>query len=154
MDHGDCDSIDWSLFQAPSIDTTIGKYMVYFRNRINAKGYQTSFYSSPTYPTLATLLKPWVPNHPGERAQQIWADALWWKDTYGIDINYDVIDNEPGSPFTPQLLAEDIKALGPRLAKLGLATKTQIAECVAPQTDSSYITPVQSDIALRHNKII
>ena len=145
MDNGDCDSIDWTKFQVTTYDSALAHYAVYFKNLVNAEGYQTSFYSSPTYATAATAFKPWVLNHPGERAQQIWADALWWKRDYGIDINYDVIFNEPSGSATPQLIAEDIKAVGPRLVNLGLTTKTQYAEAVAPQTDWNYITPVQND---------
>ena len=148
MDNGDCDSIDWTKFQAGGTDTTIAKYALYFKSLIEADGYHTSFYSSPTYPTLATALKPWVLNHPGERAQQIWADALWWKNNYGIDINYDVIYNEPGLPVTTQILVDDAKALGTRLISHGLATKTQYAEAVAPETDWGFITPVQTDSEL------
>jgi hypothetical protein len=148
MDNGDCDSIDWTKFQPGPLANRIAKYMVYFKNRIEALGLKTSFYSSPTYPTFATAFKPWVMNHPGERAQQIWADALWWKNNYGIDINYDVIYNEPSGSITSTILADDIKALGPRLAKLGLSTKTQYAEAVAPQTDWGFITPEQNDTDL------
>ncbi len=43
------------------------------------------------------------------------------------------------------ILADDIKALGPRFITNGLATLVQYAEAVAPQTDWSYITPVQND---------
>ena len=145
MDHGDCDVIDWNLFESNTLSASEAKYLTYFQDKILAKGYQPNFYSSPTYPTLATLLKPWVLNHPGERAQQIWACALYFKNTYGININYAVIDNEPNGSFTPSLLADDIKAVGPRLAVQGLTTMVQYAECVAPQTDWSYITPVLND---------
>ncbi|HWX21830.1 MAG TPA: hypothetical protein VN578_18160 [Candidatus Binatia bacterium] len=115
MDHGDCDVIDWSLFESNTLPASTATNLLYFQNKVLAKGYQPNFYSSPTYPTLATLLKPWVLNHPGERAQQIWANALYFKNTCGININYAVIDNEPGGIFTPSLLADDIKAVGPRL---------------------------------------
>ncbi len=145
MDHGDCDVIDWSLFESNTLSSSEANYLTYFQNKILAKGYQPNFYSSPTYPTLATLLKPWVLNHPGERAQQIWASALYFKNTYGININYAVIDNEPNGTFTSTLLADDIKAVSPRLVAQGLATMVQYAECVAPQTDWSYITPVLND---------
>jgi hypothetical protein len=148
MDNGDCDSIDWNKFQARPIDTLVARNAVYFKDLIHASGYRTSFYSSPTYPTFATAFKPWVLNHPGERAQQVWANALWWKNKYGIDINYDVIYNEPSSPITYQILSDDIKALGPRLLNLGLQTRSQYAEAVAPQTDWSFITPVQNDSEL------
>jgi hypothetical protein len=147
-DDGDCDSVDWKKFQVGVLDTTIAKYMVYFKNRVNAEGYQTNFYSSPGYPTHASDAKPWVMYDPGERAQQIWANSLWWKQNYGIDINYDVIYNEPGSPITSAILADDIKALAPRATAHGLVTKTQYAEAVAPETDWGFITPEQNDAAL------
>jgi hypothetical protein len=145
IDNGDCDSIDWTKFYAPTLDQRVADYTVYFKNRVESNGFKTSFYSSPTYSTAATSLKPWVLNHPGERAQQIWAGALWWKNNYGIDIKYDVIANEPNGVFTTQILTEDTKALGPRLLQLGLATRTQYAEAIAPQTDWNFITPVQND---------
>ncbi len=147
-DDGNCDSVDWSKFQVGVEDPTIAKYMVYFKNRVNAEGYQTNFYSSPGYPTHASDAKPWVMYDPGERAEQIWANSLWWKKNYGIDINYDVIYNEPSGSVTSSVLADDIKALAPRALAHGLVTKTQYAEAVAPETDWGFITPEQSDAAL------
>ena len=85
-------------------------------------------------------------NHPGERAQQIWASALFYKTNYGLNINYAVIYNEPSIAST--ILADDIKALGPRFLAQGLATRSQYAECVAPQTDWNYITPELNDADL------
>ncbi len=143
MDNGDCDSIDWSKFQPNSFFPWQWKLCVYFKNRILAQGYQPSFYSTTTYPTLATLFKPWVMNDPGERAQQIWASALYLKNTYGIDINYAVIFNEPS--VAASIIEDDIKALGPRLLSHGLNTKIQFAEGVAPQTTWNYIQQTQND---------
>jgi hypothetical protein len=141
MDNGDCDSLDWSRFMATSRDTAIAQYVQYFQRLVQAQGFRTSFYSSPTYPTFATAFKPWVLNHPGERAQQIWATALWWKE-WGIDIDYAVIQNEPGGAWSPQTIADDIAALGPRLEARGLRTKAQFAEGVDPRTSWSYDTSV------------
>ncbi|MCX7044314.1 MAG: putative Ig domain-containing protein [Candidatus Sumerlaeota bacterium] len=144
-DHGDCDDIDWNLFQVDTQDAANVKYLVYFQNRVLANGYQHNFYSSPGYPTHASDMKPWVVNHPGERAQQIWASALYNKNTYGLNISYAVIYNEPGGSISSTILADDIKAVAPRLIAHGLATRTQYAEAVAPQTDWGFITPVQND---------
>jgi hypothetical protein len=143
MDHGDCDVIDWNLFEGDTLRPQDAAYLVYFQNRILAQGFQPSFYSSPGYPTHATDVKPWVMNHPGERAQQIWASALFCKTNYGLNISYAVIYNEPSIAST--ILADDIKALGPRFAARGLATQPQYAEAVAPQTDWNYITPELND---------
>ncbi len=151
MDNGDCDVINWSLFQSSSFPTQLADYLIYYKNKIVAKGYQPNFYSSPGYPTHATDQKPWVMYHPGERAQQIWASAVYMHNTYGIDINYDVIYNEPQGLITSTILADDVKALGPRLIAHGLATKSQYAEGVSPQTDWNFITPVQNDSVLWYN---
>lgn len=142
-DHGDCDEIDWNLFQTIDPATSNLHYLPYLRDRLLAKGIQPSFYSSPGYPTHASDLKPWVMNHPGERAQQIWASALYYKNTLGIGINYAVIYNEPTISYT--ILADDIKALGPRLLAHGLSTRVQFAECIAPQTDWNYVFPLTYD---------
>ncbi|HYM19747.1 MAG TPA: T9SS type A sorting domain-containing protein [Candidatus Kapabacteria bacterium] len=143
---GNCDSLDWTKFWVPSIDTQVVKYATYFKQLVEAEGHKTSFYSSPTYPTFATMFKPWVMSHPGERALQIWADALWWKQ-FGIDINYAVIQNEPqfGSSWNTQVLSDDIDALGPRLDSHGLTTKVQWAEGVDPHTSWMYDTSVHRD---------
>src|SRR5262249_13011863 len=95
MDHGDCDSIDWSEFQSGSLPRHLADYLIYYNNRVQAAGFKPSFYSSPGYPTHATDQKPWIMFHPGERAQQIWASARYMKDSLGIDVSYDVIYNEP-----------------------------------------------------------
>ena len=125
MDHGDCDVIDWNLFESDTLSPQDATNLVYFQNKILAQGIQPNFYSSPGYPTHATDVKPWVMNHPGERAQQIWASALFYKTNCGININYAVIYNEPSMAST--ILADDIKALGPRFIAQGLAT--QVAIC-------------------------
>lgn len=148
MDNGDCDSIDWNKFQSNSLPVTEAGYLVYYKNKILAKGYTPNFYSSTGYPTNATSQKPWVLNHPGERAQQIWASAVYMRDTYGINMKYDVIYNEPNGVITSTILADDIKALAPRLATHGLNMHSQYAEAVNPQTDWNFINPLQSDSVL------
>lgn len=151
MDNGDCDSLDWSKFQSDIFFGNSHQYVKYFSDRIKAKGYNTSFYSSPTYPTFATAFKPWVLYHPGERAQQIWGNSLYWKNKYDIDMNYAVIYNEPNSPITSEILVDDAKAVGERFAKLGLKTKVQFAEGVTPQSNWNYISPVLNDSILWKN---
>ena len=146
MDQGDCDVVEGNLFESDTLSPQDATNLVYFQNKILAQGIQPNFYSSPGYPTHATDVKPWVMNHPGERAQQIWASALFYKTNCGININDAVIYNEPSIAST--ILADDIKALGPRFTAQGLATRVQYAECVAPQTDWNYITPVMNDADL------
>src|SRR5579863_6366936 len=109
-DDGDCDVVDWNLFESDTLDAQDAGYLVYYQNRILSNGQPSSFYSSPGYPTHASDTKPWIMNDPGERAQQIWASALYLKTNYGLNINYAVIYNEPS--FAYSILADDVKALG------------------------------------------
>ena len=81
--------------------------------------------------------------HPGERAQQLWASAIYLKNAFGININYAVLYNEPS--IASSILAEDSKAVAPRFVAQGLGTRVQYAEAVAPQTDWNYITPLLND---------
>ena len=142
-DDGDCDVVDWNLFESDTFSTQDAAYLLHYQNRILASGYQPSFYSSPGYPTHASDQKPWVMNHPGERAQQIWASSLYLKTNFGINIAYAVIYNEPSMAST--ILTDDIKALGPRFLAQGLTTQVQYAEAVAPQTDWNYFIPALAD---------
>ncbi len=147
-DDGNCDSIDWSKFDSSSLPVTEADYLLYFQNRIETNGFPCSYYSSTGYPTYATSLKPWVLNDPGERAQQIWGSAYFLKNTYGINTSFAVIYNEPSGAVTYNILADDIKALGPRFISHGLKTSSQYAEAISPQTDWGFITPVENDTAL------
>lgn len=142
-DDGDCDVVDWNLFESDTFPAADGNYLIRYQNDILTNGFQPSFYSSTGYPTDASASKPWVMNDPGERAQQIWASAYYLKTNYGINISYAVIYNEPSMAYT--ILSDDIKALGPRFIAHGLTTLVQYAEAVAPETDWSYITPVEND---------
>jgi hypothetical protein len=142
-DRGDCDAIDWNLFEKDSFPPSDAAYLVYYQNRILAQGFQPLFYSSPEYPTHASDQKPWVLNNPCERAQQIWASAYYLKTTFGINIGYAVIYNEPSIPWT--ILTDDIKALGPRLAAHGLTTLVQYAEAISPRTDWDYAARAAND---------
>lgn len=148
LDAGDCDVIDWTRFHPGTYADVDGKYLKHFQDRVIAGGATPSFYSSTIYSTYSTYFKPWVINHPGERAQQIWANALYWRDHFGINLNYAVISNEPGfggNPYTGAIIADDIKALGPRLAAHGLKTKVQFPEGVDPASAWTMMIPLLFD---------
>ncbi len=100
--------VDWNLFESDTLSAQEAAYLLHYQNRISAEGFQPSFYSSPGYPTHASDQKPWVMYHPGERAQQIWANALYLQTNFGIHISYAVIYNEPS--MAASILADDIKA--------------------------------------------
>jgi len=142
-DRGDCDVVDWNLFEEDSLSPSDAAYLTYYQDRILAEGFQPLFYSSPGYPTHASDQKPWVLYDPCERAQQIWASAYYLKTKFGINIADAVIYNEPDIPWT--ILTDDIKALGPRLAAHGLTTLVQYAEAISPRTDWNYVDRAAND---------
>jgi len=96
-DDGDCDVVDWNLFETDTFSAADATNLLHYQNHVLAEGFQPSFYSSPGYPTHASI-KAWVMNDPGERAQQIWASALYLKTNYGINIGYGVIIMNPACP--------------------------------------------------------
>src|SRR5438046_952695 len=49
-DNGDCDIVDWNLFEGDTLSAQDAAYLLHYQNRILAEGYQSSFYSSPRYP--------------------------------------------------------------------------------------------------------
>ena len=55
-DHGDCDVVDWDLFEGDTMRPGDAAYLLYFQDRILAQGCQPNFYSSPGYPTHASDL--------------------------------------------------------------------------------------------------
>jgi hypothetical protein len=142
-DRGDCDVIDWNLFEEDTFPPADAAYLAYYQDRILAQGFQPLFYSSPGYPTHASDQKPWVLNDPCERAQQIWASAYYLKTKFGINIGYAVIYNEPSIPWT--ILTDDIKALGSRLVAHGLTTLVQYAEAISPRTGWNYVDRAAND---------
>ena len=147
-DHGDSDVVDWSLFQPGFMAAINGPYMTYFAKRVRAEGCQPSF-------TRVRVMQAWpATTSPG--CSTIRANAsgsgparLYWKKTFGINVNYAAIANEPGNgdghPWTPLMLADAIKALGPRLAAHGLTTQIQYSEGVNPQSAWNLIVPLQND---------
>jgi hypothetical protein len=147
LDHGVCDSIDWSRMNLPG-NKKIMYLMQYVRDRVRAQGYEPSFYSSTNYAQLASFMKPWILNHPGERAQEMWASAMYYRDSFGIDTKYAVVANEPSGSWTAPVIAEVIKAAGPRFVAHGLPTKSQFAEGVDAHTSWNYITAVRGDTDL------
>ena len=58
-DDGDCDLVDWNLFESDTLSPQDAGYLFHYQNRILAEGYPSSFYSSPGYPTHASDVKPW-----------------------------------------------------------------------------------------------
>jgi hypothetical protein len=76
-DHGDCDVVDWTLFEGDTFSATDAAYLLYFQNRILAKGYAPSFYSSPGYPTHCVGCKTLGDESPGRtRAANLGERAL------------------------------------------------------------------------------
>ncbi len=144
--NGNCEVVDYAKFEPGPYADADAKNMARFRDDALAEGYQSLFYTSVSYSSIATSGKPWVLNDPGERAQQIWASALYWNQHYGLNISYAVVANEPGNPYSANIVRDDINALAPRLASHALATRIQFPEAENPGLGwVDFIAPLQND---------
>jgi len=151
-DNGNCDVIDWTKFEASETDPALTAFdfnlLSYLQNAIVAGGSRPYFYSNSNYQTQSTGAKPWVLYHPGEKAQQLWSTAVYYRDHYGININNAVIIDEPlnGTPsWTAPRLRDVTNAFGPRAAAQGLSTMIQYADAENAGMEWNLITPVQND---------
>jgi hypothetical protein len=150
-DHGDPDSIDWTLFEPGDVVPISGPYMGYFARRVKAQGVQPSFYTMDGYQAMGIIGKPWVYDNPAERILMLWSGVSYYKSAYGIDINYVPLKCEPQNAdpysdvYTTPRMADMLKAGGPRFQAHGLATLFQYAEGVSPSSDWSMLAPVVND---------
>ena len=157
MDHGDCDVIDWNLFESDTLSAQDAAYLVYFQNRILAEGYQPNFYSSPGYPSHATDSKPWIMNHPGERAQQIMEQvrekqAASLADTVRDlqDIQKQLADMETRKRDEFQNFAKDFNKDAPARAEQAQAEAAKAqADALAVQTNTA--ATITNALATRAN---
>jgi hypothetical protein len=149
-DNGDPDVMDWSAIDTSALDQRANDWLVPFKERVEASGEPFDIYISPSFfdGGSSGTAPAWLLNSPGECAEYATAVLLRLRDAHGITANYYSICNEAGNnnAWTATVVADAIKALGPRLAALGLPTKIQFPESISVDTAwDSYITPLQND---------
>jgi len=149
-DDWDALHINWPGFNTADMNERVTEMVLPFKRAVEANGEPFNLYVSPSlFDGGSSGAAPtWLLNNPGEYAEFALAVLLYLKDTHGIEADYYCILNEAGNnnPFNASVVAEMIKALGPRLQAAGLSTTIQFPESVNAQTAwSSYIQNVQGD---------
>ncbi len=142
--------INWPAFNTAALDQRVTQMVLPFKQAVEANGEPFNLYVSPSlFNSGSSGAAPaWLLNNPGEYAEFALAVLLYLKNTHGIEADYYCILNEAGNdnPFNAAVVAEMIKALGPRLQAEGLSTRIQFPESVNAQTAwNSYLQKVQGD---------
>jgi O-glycosyl hydrolase len=142
--------VNWPAFNTAAMDRRVTEMVLPFKKAVEANGAPFNLYVSPSFfdGGSSGAAPAWLLNNPGEYAEFALALLLYLRDTHGIEADYYCILNEAGNnnPFSVSVVAEMIKALGPRLQASGLSTRIQFPESVNAQTAwNSYIQKVQGD---------
>ena len=142
--------INWPAFNTAAVDQRVTEMVLPFKKAVEANGAPFNLYVSPSFFNSGSsgAAPAWLQNNPGEYAEFALAALLYLRDTHGIAADYYCILNEAGNDnsFSAAVVAEMIKALGPRLEAAGLSTRIQFPESVNAQAAwNSYIQNVQGD---------
>lgn len=147
-DDGDPEHINWAAFNTDQLDKKVTEWVLPFKQRVEAFGAPFSIYLSPSFFDNGSsgAAPGFLRYSPGEYADYALAYLLRLKH-HGIEPDLYCILNEAGNnnPFTAALVADAIRALGPRMRAAGLATKIQFPECINGKTTWSYIQATQND---------
>jgi len=148
-DDGDPNHINWNAFKTTTTDRLMKDWVIPFKQRVEARGEPFNLYVSPSFFDGGSTgsVPVWMLYSPGEYAEWATAFLLYLRNTYGVVADYYCICNEAGNnnPFTPQVVADMIKALGPRLQNLGFTTKIEFPESISPDTAWKYIQTTKDD---------
>ncbi len=150
-DNADPLTINWAAFNTADLDARAANWLVPWKKAVEARGEEFDIYVSPSFFQGGSSgdLPPWMAADPEEYAE--WALALLLRlRADGITADWYSICNEAGNNnvFTPQVVARTAKALMPRLAKEGLATRLQFPECVNAATSWRYVEALKDDADL------
>jgi O-glycosyl hydrolase len=143
-------NINWPAFDTAAVDQRVTEMVLPFKQAVEANDEPFNLYVSPSlFNNGSSGAAPsWLQNSPGEYAEFALAFLLYLRDTHGIEADYYCILNEAGNDnsFNASVVAQMIKALGPRLQAAGLSTTIQFPESVNAQAAwNSYIQQVQND---------
>ena len=148
-DNGDPDDINWAAFNTQALDWRVEHWVTPFKQRVEANGDPFTLYISPSFFNGGSSgeAPAWLVHSPGEYAELALSLILRLKDKHGITATYYSICNEAGNgnAFSPQVVAEAIKALGPRLEALKLPTRIEFPECVNAGQSWRYIQFARDD---------
>jgi len=150
-DDGDPLHVNWPAFGTGPVDRSIRTWVLPFKRRVEARGQRFGMAITQTFHNRGStgIVPSWLLANPGEFAEYCTALLLHLKNVHGLDVAYTVICKDAGdsddNPFEAPVVAEMIKALGPRLAALGLPTKVLYPECHDANTCWRFIQAARDD---------
>ncbi|MGD9496987.1 MAG: hypothetical protein AB7Y46_11870 [Armatimonadota bacterium] len=151
-DNDDPREINWDALDVEALDQRARNWIVPFKDAIEARGDPFSIYVSPSFfdGGSSGSVPPWYLRDPEEYAEFAASVLLRLRDTWGVTADYYCICNEAGNnnPFTPQVVAQMIRATVPRLRELGFPTMIQFPESINVAVAMRYIEALQGQTDL------
>jgi hypothetical protein len=150
-DDTDPTHIYWPAFGTGRIDASVRTWAIPFKQRVEARGDRFGLVISQVFHNGGSTgsVPAWLLQNPAEFAEYATSLLLYLKNTHGLSADYYVICKDAGdsedNPFEVAIVARMIKALGPRLRALGLATTVLFPECHDANTSWRFIQAVRDD---------
>ncbi len=139
--------INWRALSVRHLDRVVGQWVVPFKRRVEARGEPFTIYVSPSFFDHGSSghVPAWLHYSPEEYAEYAMSILLRLKNRWGIEADYYCICNEAGNDnaFSPDVVIDDILALGRRVEAAGLKTKIQFPECVNANASWRYLQALQ-----------
>ena len=151
-DNGDPDTVDLSKLNTAYTDKFVRAYVLPFKRRVEANGEPFELWLSPSFFKGGSTgdVPAFLLHSPGEYAEYATSFIRYLKDKYGVTTHHYAICNEAGNNnvFTPRVVIEMTKALGKRLAALGLPAKGQFSDGINANVTWRYIQAAKDDAEL------
>jgi O-glycosyl hydrolase len=148
-DDGDPYHVTAAAFDATDIDQRVEEVILPFKKRVEARGDPFCMYLSPSFfdGGSSGSAPAWMLGSPAEYAEWALAFIEHLKSKYGLEPDFYSVCNEAGNnnAFGPQIVADIIRELGPRMAQAGLKTRIEFPECVNAGASWRYIQSTQND---------
>jgi hypothetical protein len=156
-DDDDPQHVHWPAFGTETVDRAVKTWVLPFKQRVEQRGERFGLAITQTFHHGGSTgrVAVWLLENPAEFAEYATSLLLYLKGAHGIETDYYVICKDAGdsndNPFEVPVVAEMIKALGPRLRSLGLPTRVLFPECHDANTCWKFIEAVRADDELwRH----
>jgi len=150
-DDADPKHIHWPAFGTGPVDRSVRTWVLPFKQRVEARGDRFGLAITQTFHKGGSTgsVPAWLLESPAEFAEYATSLLLYLKKTHHLAADYYVICKDAGdsedNPFEVPVVARMIKALGPRLRALGLATTVLFPECHDANTCWRFIQTVRAD---------
>ena len=148
-DDADPNHINWSAFKTDALDDQVRRWILPFKQRVEANGDPFNLYVSPSFFRGGSTgdIPPWMLQNPAEYAEWAIAVLTHLRKAHHLVADYYCICNEAGNgnAFTPQVVGRMIKALGPRLRAEGFPTRIEFPESISAAVAWSYIQALKDD---------